>query len=54
MTLLESHEREALVLRFVEEWEYHEIAAAQSIPIGTVKWRVFSAKKKLGAHLKAL
>jgi DNA-directed RNA polymerase specialized sigma24 family protein len=42
-----------LVLRFVEEWEYHEIAAAPSIPIGTVKWRVFSAKKKLGARLKA-
>jgi RNA polymerase sigma-70 factor (ECF subfamily) len=53
MTLLESHEREVMVLRFVEEWEYHEIAAAPSIPIGTVKWRVFSAKKKLGARLKA-
>jgi DNA-directed RNA polymerase specialized sigma24 family protein len=39
-------------LRFVEQWEYHEIAAAQAIPIGTVQWRVFNAKKKLAAHLK--
>jgi RNA polymerase sigma factor (sigma-70 family) len=53
MTFLESHEREALTLRFVEEWEYHEIAAAKAIPIGTVQWRVFNAKKKLATRLKA-
>jgi RNA polymerase sigma-70 factor, ECF subfamily len=52
MTFLESTEREALTLRFVEEWEYHEIAAAKNIPIGTVQWRVFNAKKKLAPHLK--
>ena len=54
MTFLESNEREALTLRFVEEWEYHEIAAAKAIPIGTVQWRVFNAKKKLATRLKAL
>ena len=53
MSFLESREREALTLRFVEEWEYHEIAAAKAIPIGTVQWRVFNAKKKLAAHLRA-
>src|SRR5580700_987080 len=53
MSFLESREREALTLRFVEEWEYHEIAAAKAIPIGTVQWRVFNAKKKLAAYLKA-
>jgi RNA polymerase sigma factor (sigma-70 family) len=53
MTLLESNERETLTLRFVEEWEYHEIAAAKAIPIGTVQWRVFIAKKKLATRLKA-
>ena len=53
MTFLESNEREALTLRFVEEWEYHEIAAAKAIPIGTVLWRVFNAKKKLATRLKA-
>jgi RNA polymerase sigma-70 factor (ECF subfamily) len=54
MTLLDAREREALTLRFVEDWEYHEIAAATNIPIGTVQWRVFNAKKKLAPHLKAI
>jgi len=53
MAFLESGEREALTLRFVEEWEYHEIAAAKNLPIGTVQWRVFNAKKKLAPHLKS-
>jgi RNA polymerase sigma-70 factor, ECF subfamily len=49
---LDKREQETLRLRFIEEWEYHEIAAAQEIPIGTVQWRVFNAKKKLAPHLK--
>jgi len=49
---LDQREQETLRLRFIEEWEYHEIAAAQEIPIGTVQWRVFNAKKKLAPHLK--
>jgi RNA polymerase sigma-70 factor (ECF subfamily) len=53
MTFLKSHEREALILRFVEDWEYHEIAAATASPIGTIQWRIFNAKKKLAIHLKA-
>ena len=51
MKCLDTHERETMTLRFVEEWEYHEIAAAQATPIGTVQWRVFNAKKKLALHL---
>jgi RNA polymerase sigma-70 factor (ECF subfamily) len=52
MNFLGPHEREAVTLRFIEEWEYHEIAAAQQIPIGTVQWRVFNAKRKLAPLLK--
>ena len=51
MAFLDSRESEALTLRFIEQWEYHEIAAAQATPIGTVQWRVFSAKKRLAPHL---
>ena len=51
MAFLDSREREAMTLRFIEQWEYHEIAAAQAIPIGTVQWRVFNAKKKLTPYL---
>jgi len=54
MKFLDDQERETMTLRFVEEWEYHEIAAAQAIPIGTVQWRVFNSKKKLAAHLSPL
>jgi RNA polymerase sigma-70 factor, ECF subfamily len=52
MQFLDTREQEALKLRFIEEWEYHEIAAAKAIPIGTVQWRVFNAKKKLAPHLR--
>jgi DNA-directed RNA polymerase specialized sigma24 family protein len=51
MAFLDSREREVMTLRFIEQWEYHEIAAAQAIPIGTVQWRVFNAKKKLAPYL---
>ena len=51
MKFLDEQERETMILRFVEEWEYHEIAAAQAIPTGTVQWRVFNSKKKLAVHL---
>src|SRR5260370_15923867 len=34
MSLLEPPDRRLMLLRFVEEWEYHEIASAQAIPIG--------------------
>ena len=54
MAFLDSHERQALTLRFIEECEYHEIAAAQTIPIGTAQWRVFNAKKKLAPYLKKI
>ena len=51
MKFLDAQERETMKLRFIEEWEYHEIAAVQAIPIGTVQWRVFNSKKKLAVHL---
>jgi RNA polymerase sigma-70 factor (ECF subfamily) len=52
MRFLDPQERETMTLRFVEEWEYHEIAAAKAVPIGTVQWRVFNSKKKLAVQLK--
>jgi len=56
MSYLEPAEREIVILRFVEELSYEELSTALSIPLGTVKWRLFNAKKKLasviGASLK--
>ena len=54
MAFLDSREREALTLRFIDEFEYHEIAAAQKVPVGTAQWRVFNAKKKLAPYLKRI
>jgi RNA polymerase sigma factor (sigma-70 family) len=51
MAFLNSSEREVMTLRFLERWKHHEIADAHTIPIGTIKWRVFNAKKKLAPHL---
>ena len=44
---LAPREQDLMTLRFVEEWEYHEIASSQAVPIGTVQWRVFNLKKRL-------
>ena len=52
MAFLDSREQEVMRLRFVEDWEYQEIASAHAVPIGTVRWRVFVAKKKLAPYLK--
>ncbi len=54
MEFLDARERQVMTLRFIEQWEYHEIAAAHAIPIGTVQWRVFNAKKKLAPYLMML
>ena len=54
MGFLKPREREVMTLRFIEQWEYHEIAAAKNMPIGTVQWIVFNAKKKLTPRLKAI
>jgi len=51
MAFLDARERDLMTLRFVEQWEYHEIAAARATPIGTVQWRIFNSKKKLAGHL---
>jgi hypothetical protein len=42
-----------IILRFVEELSYEELAVALAIPVGTVKWRLFNAKKKLAPIIKA-
>jgi RNA polymerase sigma factor (sigma-70 family) len=54
MGFLNPREREVMMLRFIEQWEYHEIAAARDMPIGTVQWIVFNAKKKLALRLAGI
>lgn len=53
LEMLEPDERELVLLRFVEGLSYDELAVALSIPIGTVKSRIFYIKAKLLAISKA-
>jgi RNA polymerase sigma factor (sigma-70 family) len=53
MDLLEPVERQIMMLRYSEELGYQEIATALGIPLGTVKWKIFSAKERLSAELGA-
>jgi RNA polymerase sigma-70 factor (ECF subfamily) len=48
---LESDEQQIMILRYVEELSYQEIATTLAIPIGTVKWKIFDAKMRLAGIL---
>ena len=45
--------REALVLRFVEDLPYDEIATALGLPLGSVKTRIFRGREMLKQRLIA-
>ena len=49
---LESQERQIMVLRYVDELGYQEIATILEMPLGTVKWKIFNAKSKLEKQFK--
>ena len=49
MAHLDETESEILILRFVEDLDYPEICQVLGIPVGTIKWKVFNAKRKLAA-----
>jgi RNA polymerase sigma-70 factor (ECF subfamily) len=52
MAFLGEEEREIMMLRYINELEYHEIAEMVNLPQGTVQWKIFNAKKKLAARFK--
>ena len=50
MAALEADERQIMMLRYIEELEYHEIAETLGLPLGTVQWKIFHSKKKLASR----
>jgi len=42
-----------MILRFVEHWQYHEIASARSIPIGTVTVASFQLQEEARGVLES-
>jgi RNA polymerase sigma-70 factor, ECF subfamily len=53
MAALASEERQIMMLRYVEELEYHDIAEVLGLPLGTVQWKIFNSKKKLARRFGA-
>jgi RNA polymerase sigma-70 factor (ECF subfamily) len=51
MKALDSKHRVVLVMRYFNELSYEEIAQAMSIPLGTVKSRIYQALKTLRGQL---
>jgi RNA polymerase sigma-70 factor (ECF subfamily) len=45
--MLSDEHRQVIVLREIERLTYEEIAAALSIPVGTVESRLFRARQEL-------
>ncbi|MFI3321070.1 MAG: RNA polymerase sigma factor [Rikenellaceae bacterium] len=54
ISMLPSHYRKIIELRYFEQMSYNEIAEALSQPIGTVKTQLFRAKKLLSSIIKEL
>ena len=52
LDLLSEPHREALVLHFLEELSIGEIAAIVGVPAGTIKSRIYHAKRELRKHLE--
>ena len=46
--------RDVLLLEQTGEYKYEEIAAMLGIPVGTVKWRISEARRRLRAELAKL
>ena len=49
---LKPDERELVVLRYLEGFEYHEMATMLNMPVGTVQWKVFQLKRTLADRLE--
>jgi RNA polymerase sigma-70 factor (ECF subfamily) len=46
--------RDALLLAASGDYRYEEIAAMLGVAVGTVKWRVSEARRKVRVHLSAM
>ena len=50
--VLGNEEKHLMMLRYIEELSYGEIAETMGLPMGTVKWKLFDCKSRICAALK--
>ena len=47
--VLGNEEKHLMMLRYIEELSYGEIAETMGLPMGTVKWKLFDCKSRICA-----
>jgi RNA polymerase sigma-70 factor (ECF subfamily) len=52
ISVLSEEERHVMILRYIDDLTYEEIAEALNMPMGTVKWKIFDSKSRICAHLR--
>ena len=50
--VLAEDERRIIVMRYIDDLSYEEIAAVLNIPLGTVKWKIFDSKARIQASMQ--
>lgn len=50
--ILDEDDRHLMMLRYIDDLSYAEIAETLSMPMGTVKWKLFDCKSRIGAALR--
>jgi RNA polymerase sigma-70 factor (ECF subfamily) len=52
ISILSPDERQVMILRYIDDLSYEEIAGVLNIPLGTVKWKIFDSKSRICASLR--
>jgi RNA polymerase sigma-70 factor (ECF subfamily) len=50
--ILNEDERHLMILRYIDDLSYEEIASVLDLPMGTVKWKIFNSKSRICASLR--
>jgi RNA polymerase sigma-70 factor, ECF subfamily len=52
ISVLGEDERQLVILRYIDDLSYEEIASVLDLPMGTVKWKIFNSKSRICASLR--
>ena len=52
ISVLNPEERQVMILRYIDDLSYEEIASVLNLAMGTVKWKIFDSKARICASLR--